>query len=76
MLENKKLERNATSSIAEVALCASTCALPTSATDLSQNSRNGGHTCPWRKIELVACYCYFLKQYSTLMFEFDHKIRP
>ena len=31
MFQNKKLKRNATYAIAEVALCASNCALPTSA---------------------------------------------
>ena len=31
MFENKKIKRNATSAIAEVALCVSNCALPTSA---------------------------------------------
>ena len=30
MFQNKKLKRNATSAIAEVAFCASNCALPTS----------------------------------------------
>ena len=48
MFQNKKLKRNATyaiAEIAEVALCASNCALPTSATLL--------------KIDIVKVFFYF-----------------